>query len=74
MPSIREVIQSGGRLNNTFAMKEYEISEFDGKQVSVKYPRMSTSSDFNRAKDNNFIDVYKKSKAFLPAPNTYKNV
>ena len=31
LPSIREVIQSGGRLNNTFAMKEYEISEFDGK-------------------------------------------
>ena len=74
MPSIREVIQSGGRLNHTFAMKEYEISEYDGKKISVNYPRMSQSSDFNRAKNNNFIDMYKKSKAFLPAPNKYENV
>ena len=74
LPSIREVINAGGRLNNTYAMKEYEISEFDGKKVSVHYPRMSQSSDFNRAKNNNFIDTYKKSKAFLPAPNKYENV
>ena len=41
LPSIREVVLSGGRLNNTFAMKEYEISEYDGKQVSIKTPRLS---------------------------------
>ena len=56
MPSITEVIQSGGRLDNTFAMKEYHISEYDGKTVSIKNKRLSVSSDFNRAKGNNFID------------------
>ena len=52
-------------------MKEYEISRYDGKALVSK---QRTDTDWNKAKDNNFIDFYCKKKAFLPAPNVYKNI
>ena len=65
------MVLSGTRLDNTFAMKEYEISRYDGKALVSK---QRTDTDWNKAKDNNFIDFYCKKKAFLPAPNVYKNI
>ena len=72
LPSIKEMILSGNRLDYTFAMREYEIPRFDGKQTYKGSQRKD--ADWNKAKGNNFVDQYCKKKAFVPPPNNYKNV
>ena len=67
------MVTAGEKIDNTFAMKEYRIAEFDGKVLDMKAAR-KTTSDWNKEKGNNFIDFYTKKKAFLPAPNNYKDV
>ena len=54
-------------------MKEYMIAEYDGKQVAIKR-QTRDATDWNKAKDNNFIDFYTKRKEFLPSPNCYKKI
>jgi hypothetical protein len=73
LPSIKEMIIAGGRLDNTFAMREYEISNYDGKAYNL-FTKTVAKSDWNKDKGNSFIDFYTKKKAFVPSPNHYKNV
>ena len=74
MPSIREMVEFGGRLDYTYAMKEYEIPRFDGKSGDLGKKRLAVSSDWNKEKGRNFIDLETKSKAHVPSPNYYKKV
>ena len=67
------MITAGEKIDNTFAMKEYQIAPYDGKVVDMK-PARRTFSDWNKEKGNSFIDFYTKKKAFLPAPSHYKDV
>ena len=74
LPSIKEMVVSGGRLDNTFAMKEYEISSYDGKAFNLFTKGLVNRSDWNKEKGNSFIDFYTKKKSFVPSPSFYKKV
>jgi len=54
-------------------MKEYRIADYDGKQLEIKR-QVRNVSDWNKSKDNNFIDFYTKQKDFVPSPNIYKKI
>ena len=57
LPSIGEMVDSCQRLDSTFAMKEYHISKFDGQVLNAfrNSKNASSSSDWSRVKNNNFI-------------------
>ena len=71
LPSINEMINST-KLDSTFAMKEYQVSKFDGKMIDFTPSKKKT--DWNQEKGGGFFDFYTKGKAFVPAPNNYKEV
>ena len=66
------MITAGGRCDNTWAMPEYQISRYQGKQSNL-FEAKTPRSDWNKEKSNNFIDFYTRSKAFVPSPDQYRN-
>ena len=54
-------------------MKEYEIPRYDGK-MALDMSKNGKKPDWNKEKNNNFIDFYTRKKAFIPPPGTYKKV
>ena len=74
LPSIHEILANSARVDNTFAMKEYEIPRFDGKMALDLSKSTTGKPDWNKEKNENFIDFYTKKKAFIPPPGTYKKI
>jgi len=66
------MVAASQRLDNSYAMKEYQNPRFDGKLTGLKLSP-AKKTDWNRAKGD-FIEFYIKKKAQVPPPCVYEAV
>ena len=73
LPSVTEVILSRGRLNNKYAMPEYDIPAYDGKMYNFKN-QAEPVSEWRKDKGVHFFEELAKKKNALPPPDKYDNM
>ena len=73
LPSVKEIILSRGRLNNNYAMPEYDIPAYDGKMLNYKH-NADPVSEWRKDKGLHYFEEIAKKKSALPPPDKYNNM
>ena len=64
---------SRGRLNNKYAMPEYDIPAYDGKMLNYKN-HGDPVSEWRKDKGLHHFEEIAKKKSLIPPPNKYDNM